>query len=158
MSKREVDLAFEIDESSDVPLWAQLRQRIVYLIASGYLKEGDQLPTVRGLASELSINYNTVNKAYRSLVVDGYLESTRGRGVFVRTFDATIEDDDAVEISHLINDFISSCREFGLSFDDIQLGVSKRIQQIKIDEGLIESHSSDSLHLISSDALSKRHA
>ena len=49
----------------------------------GTLAPGDKLPTVRGLASEISINYNTVNKAYLSLVSDGYLESTRGRGVFV---------------------------------------------------------------------------
>ena len=68
---------FEIDATTDVPLWVQLRQRLVYLINSGYFKPGDQLPTVRGLASEISINYNTVNKAYLSLVSDGYLESTR---------------------------------------------------------------------------------
>ena len=76
---------FEVDETTDVPLWVQLRQRLVYLINTGYFKPGDQLPTVRGLASEISINYNTVNKAYLSLVSDGYLESTRGRGVWTNT-------------------------------------------------------------------------
>ena len=39
---------FEIDATTDVPLWVQLRQRLVYLINSGYFKPGDQLPTVRG--------------------------------------------------------------------------------------------------------------
>ena len=85
---------FEVDSTTDVPLWVQLRQRLVYLINSGYFKPGDQLPTVRGLASEISINYNTVNKAYLSLVSDGYLESTRGRGVFVRDLDAEMDQDD----------------------------------------------------------------
>ena len=66
---------FEVDTTTDVPLWVQLRQRLIHLINSGYFKPGDQLPTVRGLASEISINYNTVNKAYLSLVSDGYLES-----------------------------------------------------------------------------------
>ena len=47
---------FEVDEGTDVPLWVQLRQRLIYLINSGYFKPGDQLPTVRGLASEISIN------------------------------------------------------------------------------------------------------
>ena len=74
---------FEVDPTSDLPLWVQLRNRIAYLINDGTLAPGDKLPTVRGLASEISINYNTVNKAYLSLVSDGYLESTRGRGVFV---------------------------------------------------------------------------
>ena len=74
---------FEVDPASDLPLWVQLRNRIAYLINDGTLAPGDKLPTVRGLASEISINYNTGNKAYLSLVSDGYLESTRGRGVFV---------------------------------------------------------------------------
>ena len=75
---------FEPDKTSDVPLWVQLRQRLVYLISTGYFKPGDQLPTVRALAADISINYNTVNKAYLSLASDNYIESTRGRGAFVR--------------------------------------------------------------------------
>ena len=54
---------FEVDATTDVPLWVQLRQRLVHLINSGYVKPGDQLPTVRGLASEISSNYTTVTKA-----------------------------------------------------------------------------------------------
>lgn len=61
---------FEVDPTSDLPLWVQLRNRIAYLINDGTLAPGDKLPTVRGLASEISINYNTVNKAYLSLVSD----------------------------------------------------------------------------------------
>ena len=102
---------FEVDSTTDVPLWVQLRQRLIYLINSGYFKPGDQLPTVRGLASEISINYNTVNKAYLSLVSDGYPESTRGRGV-------------------------AACRDLGLSLDDVQKCMIKKIKQIKKDEGL----------------------
>ena len=67
---------FEVDPASDLPLWVQLRNRIAYLINDGTLAPGDKLPTVRGLASGISINYNTVNKAYLSLVSDGYLESS----------------------------------------------------------------------------------
>ncbi|MEG2556893.1 MAG: GntR family transcriptional regulator, partial [Raoultibacter sp.] len=74
---------FEVDEASDLPLWVQLRNRLIYLINSGCYKPGDQLPTVRGLASDISINYNTVNKAYLSLMSEGYIVSTRGRGAFV---------------------------------------------------------------------------
>lgn len=127
---------FEIDTTSDVPLWVQLRQRLVYLINSGYFKPGDQLPTVRGLASDISINYNTVNKAYLSLVSDGYLESTRGRGVFVRDLDTEVDEEYTNEIDGVLDDCVTACRELGLSLDDVQKCMAKKIKQIKIDEGM----------------------
>ncbi|MEQ3361711.1 GntR family transcriptional regulator [Raoultibacter massiliensis] len=125
---------FEVDTTSDVPLWVQLRQRLIYLINSGYFKPGDQLPTVRGLASDISINYNTVNKAYLSLVSDGYLESTRGRGVFVRDLDAEMDEEYTKEIERLMDDCVAACRDLGLSLDDIEKCMSKKIKQIKVAE------------------------
>lgn len=127
---------FEVDTTTDVPLWVQLRQRLIYLINSGYFKPGDQLPTVRGLASEISINYNTVNKAYLSLVSDGYLESTRGRGVFVRDLDADMDDEYAKNVDGIMADCVSACRELGLTLDDVQKCMTKKIQQLKKAEGL----------------------
>ena len=61
------DKIFEVDESSDLPIWVQLRNRITYLIRTGYFKSGDQLPSVRSVAADAGINYNTVTKAYRDL-------------------------------------------------------------------------------------------
>ena len=115
---------FEVDTTTDVPLWVQLRQRLIHLINTGYFKPGDQLPTVRGLASEISINYNTVNKAYLSLVSDGYLESTRGRGVFVRGLDADVVD-------AILGDCVASCRDLGLTLDDVQKCMARKIKQMK---------------------------
>ncbi len=122
---------FEIDSTTDVPLWVQLRQRLIYLINSGYFKPGDQLPTVRGLASDISINYNTVNKAYLSLVSDGYLESTRGRGVFVRDLDAEIDSDYTKEIDGIMEDCVAACRDLGMSYDDVQKCMTRKIKQLK---------------------------
>lgn len=127
---------FEVDESSDVPLWAQLRQRLVYLIDSGYFQPGDQLPTVRGLAAEVSINYNTVNKAYLSLVSDGFLESTRGRGVFVRGVAPDAAGDAATtEADVIVDDCITACRGLGMSLDDVRRCMLARIQHAKTLEG-----------------------
>ncbi|MFR5828403.1 MAG: GntR family transcriptional regulator [Adlercreutzia equolifaciens] len=78
---------FEVDPTSDLPLWVQLRNRIAYLINDGTLAPGDKLPTVRGLASEISINYNTVNKAYLSPCPTGIWNrrgSWRVRAIWVR--------------------------------------------------------------------------
>lgn len=132
--KDDVVFPFEIDANSDVPLWIQLRQRLIYLINSGYFEPGDQLPTVRGLASEISINYNTVNKAYLSLVSDGYLESTRGRGVFVRDMDAGADEEFAHELDGILNDCVSACRCLGMSLDDIGTAMSSKIIKLKREE------------------------
>ena len=121
----------------------QLRQRIIYLINSGFYRPGDKLPTVRGLASEISINYNTVNKAYLSLVSDGYLESTRGRGVFVRDFDAEVGEEYVEEVFSILGDCINACRDLGLSLDDVQQCMARKIGQIKKAEGLVDGGSDD---------------
>lgn len=123
---------FEVDAESDVPLWVQLRQRLVYLIESGYFKPGDQLPTVRGLASEVSINYNTVNKAYLSLAADGYIESTRGRGAFVRDIRGEAGEETFDEVNRVVDEFVSTCRGLGLDYDDIQRCVAQKIMRLKI--------------------------
>ena len=61
----------------------QIRNGIVEGIASGKLKEGDTLPPVRTLASELGINLHTVNKAYQILKLDGFVKMLRNRGTVI---------------------------------------------------------------------------
>ena len=73
-----------IDSDSGIPLWLQLRNRLIYLIASGRFKVGDKLPTVRELAVDLGVNYNTVSKVYQDIERDGYIGSRRSRGGQVR--------------------------------------------------------------------------
>jgi GntR family transcriptional regulator len=122
-------MIFEIDTTSDVPLWVQLRQRIVHLINNGHYSPGDQLPTVRGLASELSINYNTVNKAYLSMIQDGYLTSTRGRGVFVGA--ASEADEELVlEAEGLLDELIGTFRDLGLSSWEVRKLFAKRLRSL----------------------------
>lgn len=125
-------LSFQIDQSSDVPVWAQLARRIAYLIDAGELKPGDQLPTVRGLASDISVNYNTVNKAYLSLASDGYIESVRGRGAFVRDVENEEWSERAGEVDGVIDDFIKACLDMGLSLDDVVAYVSRRVRRMKL--------------------------
>lgn len=119
----------EIDERSELPVWVQLRQRIAYLINSGYYKPGDKLPTVRGLAAEISVNYNTVSKAYTSLTADGYLESRNGSGVYVCDFDAEVGEEFAQEVDEVFDEFIQTCSELGLSPDDIKNRLNAKMRQ-----------------------------
>lgn len=72
-----------IDFRSGVPGYNQIVEQIQQEIASGRLKPGDQLPTVRALAAELRINFNTVARAYRILDEMGIISTQHGRGTFI---------------------------------------------------------------------------
>lgn len=75
--------AFRLDSHSGVPVYRQLIDQVQGAIASGVLRSGDQLPTVRLVAVELAINPNTVLRAYRELEIRGVLDTQQGTGTFV---------------------------------------------------------------------------
>ena len=126
---------FAIDDTSDTPMWVKIRQRIIYLIESGFYKPGDKLPTVRALAADIHVNMNTISRVYLSLASDGYIESTRGRGAFVKEPPRGDGACVASDVSGVVDEFIESCRSMGLSLDDIQGYVTRRISQLKFEEG-----------------------
>ena len=73
-----------VDPRSGVPIYLQVIEQIKRSVAVGILQPGEQLPTVKQLALDLTINPNTVAKAYRDLERDGVIETAPGRGSFVR--------------------------------------------------------------------------
>ena len=58
---------FQVDEKSGVPIWIQIRKRLMFLISSGKFERGERLPSVRELSVRLGVNYNTINKVYQDL-------------------------------------------------------------------------------------------
>jgi len=72
-----------LDFRADEPLYLQIVHQIEQLVAQGELKQGDQLPTVRELATELRINFNTVGRAYRLLDEAHLISTQRGRGTYI---------------------------------------------------------------------------
>ncbi|MEG1773320.1 MAG: GntR family transcriptional regulator [Oscillospiraceae bacterium] len=79
---------FSIDTRSRMPIYEQLGQNIIELVASGALAPDDQLPSVRSLARELGVNPNTVQKAYQELETQGFIYQAMGRGSFIAPGDA----------------------------------------------------------------------
>lgn len=73
----------QIDKSSRIPIYDQIKEQVKGLIHAGQIKTGDQLPTIRELSVELSVNFNTVALAYRDLVSEGVIITERGKGTFV---------------------------------------------------------------------------
>ena len=74
---------FQLDLRSGVPVYRQIMDQVLGAMASGRLGSGDQLPTVRQLAVDLSINPNTVIRAYRELEIRGFLDTHQGSGTFI---------------------------------------------------------------------------
>lgn len=74
---------FHLDLRADSPIYQQIVDQIKAQIASGALKPGDQLPTVRALAADLRINFNTVARAYRMLDEERIISTQQGRGTYI---------------------------------------------------------------------------
>jgi len=74
---------FQLDPTSGVPVYRQIVDQVQGAVASGRLKAGDQLPTIRKVAVDLAINPNTVSRSYRELEQSGTVETQQGSGCFV---------------------------------------------------------------------------
>ena len=74
---------FRLDIRADAPIYQQIVDQIKAQIASGTLQPGDQLPTVRALATDLRINFNTVARAYRVLDEERIISTQQGRGTYI---------------------------------------------------------------------------
>ncbi|HUA65593.1 MAG TPA: GntR family transcriptional regulator [Alphaproteobacteria bacterium] len=76
-------LHFQINPHSGVPVYRQMMDQVKYYVASGLLKPGDQLPSIRELAQKLAINPTTVVRVYNDLEHEGVIEMRHGKGAFV---------------------------------------------------------------------------
>jgi DNA-binding transcriptional regulator YhcF (GntR family) len=84
IDKGDSPIEFRLDPSSGVPTYLQLVQQVEHALRLGYLKPGDQLPKVRDVVAALTINPNTVLKAYKELEVKGLAAGRPGQGTFVQ--------------------------------------------------------------------------
>lgn len=124
------NLMFRVDEASDLPIWVQLRNRVAHLIKSGKMAGGEQLPSVRSLAADAKINYNTVAKAYRDLELSGLIVSVRGRGMFVKA-DAAASGGETDSVDALLEDCIRQYREKGLTYREIADHIARMVDAME---------------------------
>lgn len=111
-----------VDPRSGVPIYLQIIEQVKRSVALGILQDGEQLPTVKQLALDLTINPNTVARAYRELERDAVIETAPGRGSFVRgngtanTAKAAAGDvaRDALDVA------LREAKSVGLSRDDVR--------------------------------------
>ena len=113
-------MKFHLDTDSGIPFYRQIIEQVQVAIARGALQPGDQLPTVRRLAVDLSINPNTVLRAYRQLEIENVLQTQQGSGTFVGTGPIPLEGQDRKRIlDQIITEMLARGSAYGFSLDDI---------------------------------------
>ena len=113
---------FSIDPRSGVPLYLQLIEQVKRAVALGTLSAGEQLPTVKALALDLTVNPNTVARAYRELERDRVIETSPGRGSFVRSDEGNADVRRAVEDvgASVLAGAVREARSLGLERDTVR--------------------------------------
>lgn len=106
-----------IDYQSRVPLYEQIVERFQLLILKGVLKPDDQMPSVRSLALKLSINPNTIQKAYAQLEQQGYIYPVKGRGNFV-SGTRKLAEEKKEAFFHDLDELLHYGREIGVTLEE----------------------------------------
>ena len=112
----------EIDFRSGIPIYLQVVERIKERLAAGQLKPGDQLPTVRSLALELRVNFNTIARAYRIMDESGIISTQQGRGTYILELPSP-EVSDAIRtqaLRDLTQRYLSDAERLGASADEME--------------------------------------
>jgi GntR family transcriptional regulator len=113
-------IAFRFDANSGVPAYLQLVQQVEHALRLGYLRQGDQLPRVRDVVGALSMNPNTVMKAYRELEHRGYAAGRPGVGTFIIASPVTVPAERLNSLRQsLIRGWLADAATAGLTEDEI---------------------------------------
>lgn len=128
---------FNIDQRSSTPIYQQLVQEIKEAILRGALQPGDKLPSVRDLASRLTINPNTIQKSYQELERQKVIETLRGKGTFVCLDYQAREDEEKMrELKENLRKTLVEAHYLGLDQERIVKLVRQLMQELGIGEGL----------------------
>lgn len=122
----------QIEPASDTPIYTQLTNQLIELIAKGQLKAGDTLPSVRSLASDLSVNMHTVNKSYHELEQKGIIRIVPKSGAVINPIvQHGITDANQLRITVQLKPLIAEASVLGMSAEEIQQLVSSILNSLK---------------------------
>ena len=121
---------FRLDTVTGVPFYRQVIDQILAGIATGSLRHGEQLPTVRALAVDLKVNLNTVAKAYKELEIRGVLTTQQGSGTFIAT--VTVERDEVErrrKVVQVVDELLARSAGLGLPLRELVAEIEDRMQR-----------------------------
>src|SRR5487761_632790 len=107
-------IEFRLDPASGVPTYLQLVQQVEHALRLGYLEPGDQLPKVRDVVTSLTINPNTVLKAYRELENKGLTTGRPGQGTFIQATVNPVMLPELTELRRVLHGWLTSAETAGL--------------------------------------------
>ncbi len=113
------DGMFDLDLRSRKPIYEQLVDKLKELIINDVLQEDEKLPSVRTLAQQLTINPNTIQKAYRELETQGYIYSIKGKGSFVNKSSKTDNTEELKKMKEELKKLIAEALFIGVSEADL---------------------------------------
>lgn len=123
----------QLDFRSGQPIYLQIVEQIRQMVAHGELQPGDQLPTVRQLATDLRVNFNTVARAYRLLDEAGLISTQHGRGTYVweAPSDETLQRIRRQGLEELIGHCIQEARRLGYATPEIHQAFEIQVATLK---------------------------
>jgi GntR family transcriptional regulator len=123
-----------ISTGASTPIYRQIVEQVRLGVATGALPPGHPLPSVRSLAEELLINFNTVAKAYAELVRDGVLESHQGRGVFVASKKRQVysRPERLRRLQQALDAFVHEAVFLDFSAEDIRKAVDDKLAELDV--------------------------
>ena len=118
---------FRIDSKSGVPFYRQIIEQVKFAVSRGDLPAGTQLPTVRQMAVDLSVNPNTVIRAYKEMEIEGLLETHQGSGTFVTDRQPKIDDMEHQRmLDQIITEMLARASSYGLVLDEVLAALKQR--------------------------------
>ena len=127
------NMQFSLDFRSEVSAAAQIIEQVRQRIANGELQPGDQLPTVRQLASDLRVNFNTIARAYRMLDEAGLISTQRERGTYVLSADEESQSRarKTITLETQIEQFLSTLHKQGYSSEEMASCFADSLQALR---------------------------
>ena len=144
-----------LNKQSEVPVHEQLAEQLVFLITTGKLHPGEQLPSVRSFARHLGIHHNTVSKSYQDLVTRGWLRRQRGSRLCVQSALSSRTHATHIDLDELINQTIRRARELGYSLQALRYHVLERLRAQPPDHILVVEHEPELSQVMRAEICSK---
>ena len=121
---------FSLDTKSGVPYYRQIIEQVKYGISRGKLQPGDRLPTVRQLAVDLSVNPNTVIRAYREMEIEGVLETHQGSGTFVGNRKPEMDELERQRmLNQILTELLARATSYGFTLEEVLEGLRQRKEE-----------------------------
>lgn len=122
---------FRLDSSTGVPFYRQIIDQVLLAVGDGRLKPGEQLPTVRQLAVDLSVNLNTIAKAYREMEIRGIVQTQQGTGTFVAARSGAKSREKRKALQDLVDRLLANAEALGVPMEDVVEALVERVEKTR---------------------------